>query len=185
MATFLDLVKKRSSVRSYDSRTVEQEKLENCIEAARLAPSACNAQPWKFTIVRDTSTIQKIAAACLLPGSSMNTFVKDAPIIIAVTGESPNITSTLGSFIKRKKLFLIDIGIAAEHFCLQAADQELGTCMLGWFNERKIKRILSIPSRKRLYMLITLGYPKTAISETPPAKNRKHLAEMSCFEEYR
>ncbi|HKL86721.1 MAG TPA: nitroreductase family protein [Treponemataceae bacterium] len=179
MRTFLDLVKKRASIRSYDSRTVEQEKLETCIEAARLAPSACNAQPWKFTIVRNPSSIQKIAAACLLPGSSMNKFVKGAPVIIVVTGESPNITSALGSFIKRKKLFLIDIGIAAEHFCLQAADQELGTCMLGWFNERSIKRILSIPRRKRVYMLITLGYPKTENLETPPAKNRKTRDEMS------
>lgn len=188
MKSFLELVKNRYSVRSYEQRPVEQEAIERCLEAARLAPSACNAQPWKFILVRNPKLIEQMAVATLLPGTGMNRFAKDAPAIVALTGESPNITSFLGSFIKRKKLFLIDIGIAAEHFCLQAADEGIGTCMLGWFNERKIKKLLSIPRKKRLYLLIVLGYPaKTdnSAKNTVPIKNRKSIDEMSCYEHYR
>ncbi len=184
MTSFLELVTARHSVRTYNSYPVEQEKIERCLEAARLAPSACNAQPWKFTVVQDESVITGIAEASLLPGSAMNRFVKDVPVIVGVTGESPNITSFLGSFIKRKKLFLLDIGMAAEHFCLQAAEEGLGTCMLGWFNERKVKRLLGIPRGKRLYLLIALGYP----AETEDyfrEKNRKAPDEIRHYGVYR
>ncbi|HOU37297.1 MAG TPA: nitroreductase family protein [Treponemataceae bacterium] len=184
MTSFLELVQKRRSVRAYDTRPVEREKIERCLEAARLAPSACNAQPWKFTVIQDAADIAQIAKSSLLPGTSMNRFVQDVPIVIGVTGESPNITSFLGSFIKRKRLFLLDIGMAAEHFCLQAVEEDLGTCMLGWFNERKVKRIFGIPRGKRLYLLIALGYPADS-SEEPREKNRKTPDEMRRFESYR
>ncbi len=186
MTPFLDLVHKRCSVRAYDSRMVDHETIERCLEAARLAPSACNAQPWKFTVVQDTQVISRVAEASLLPGSSMNRFVVEAPVIVAVTGESPNITSFLGSFIKRKKLFLLDIGMAAEHFCLQAAEEGTGTCMLGWFNERKVKKLLGIPRRKRLYLLIAMGYPAANPEGTvSPEKKRKNPDEMRCYGHYR
>ena len=184
MASFLDLVQKRHSVRAYESRAVESEKIERCLEAARLAPSACNAQPWKFTVVQDPGVISRMAEASLLPGSSMNRFVRDVPVLVGVTGESPNITSFLGSFIKRKKLFLLDIGMAAEHFCLQAAEEGLGTCMLGWFNERKVKRLLGIPWNKRLYLLISLGY-SAETGEELRKKNRKTPDEIRCYGSYR
>ncbi len=184
MTSFLELVQKRRSVRAYDTRPVEREKIERCLEAARLAPSACNAQPWKFTVIQDAAGIAQIAKSSLLPGTSMNRFVQDVPVLVGVTGESPNITSFLGSFIKRKRLFLLDIGMAAEHFCLQAVEEDLGTCMLGWFNERKVKRIFGIPRGKRLYLLIALGYPAYS-SEEPREKNRKTPDEMRRFESYR
>ncbi len=185
MTHFLELVQSRHSVRAYDSRAVDRNTIERCLEAARLAPSACNAQPWKFTVMEDAPVIARIAEASLLPGSSMNRFVREAPVIVAVTGESPNVTSFLGSFIKRKKLFLLDIGMAAEHFCLQAAEEGLGTCMLGWFNERKVKKLLGIPRRKRLYLLIATGYPaengeENAVHE----KKRKSPDEMRCYGHY-
>lgn len=186
MTSFLDLAHKRHSVRAYDSRMVAHETIERCLEAARLAPSACNAQPWKFTVVQDTQVIARIAEASLLPGSQMNRFVREAPVIVAITGESPNITSFLGSFIKRKKLFLLDIGMAAEHFCLQAAEEGVGTCMLGWFNERKVKKLLGVPHRKRLYLLIATGFPAENNKDNASVeKKRKDSDEMRCYDRYR
>ncbi len=182
MNSFLDLARSRYSLRAYDTRIVEEDKIERCLEAARLSPSACNAQPWKFTVVIGDATRAELAKACLLRGSSLNLFVKDAPCIVAISGESPNATSVLGSLIKRKKLFLLDIGMAAEHFCLQAAEEGLGSCMLGWFDEGKVKRILGVPRFKRVWLLIALGYPKEA--GTLPEKKRKDLETISAFEGY-
>ena len=183
MTSFLELVQKRRSVRAYDTRPVEREKIERCLEAARLAPSACNAQPWKFTVIQDAADIAQIAKSSLLPGTSMNRFVQDVPIVIGVTGESPNITSFLGSFIKRKRLFF-SISVWPRSISVQAVEEDLGTCMLGWFNERKVKRIFGIPRGKRLYLLIALGYPADS-SEEPREKNRKTPDEMRRFESYR
>lgn len=186
MTSFLDLAYMRRSVRAYDSRAVDRDTIERCLEAARLAPSACNAQPWKFTVLQETPVIARIAEASLLPGSSMNRFVRETPVIVAVTGETPNVTSFLGSFIKRKKLFLLDIGMAAEHFCLQAAEEGLGTCMLGWFNERKVKKLIGIPRRKRLYLLIATGFPAANGEENAShEKKRKTPDEMRCYGRYR
>jgi nitroreductase len=125
-----------------------------------------------------------MAEATLLPGSSMHRFVREVRVLVGGTGESPNVTSFLGSFIKRKKLFLLDIGMAPDHFCLQAAEEGLGTCMLGWFNERKVKRLLDIPWSKRLYLLISLGYPAET-GEEARGKNRKTPDEIRCYGSYR
>ena len=178
---FLELVKRRQSDRKYLNRQVEKEKITRCLEAARLAPSACNAQPWKFIIVDDPEIKNKIADKTsdrILP---LNHFAKQAPIHVVVVLEKPNITSKLGEIIRDKKFTLIDIGIATEHFCLQAADEGLGTCIIGWFNEKKVKQILSIPKEKRAILIITLGYPDR---DKVRAKKRKEIQEISCYNKY-
>jgi nitroreductase len=160
-AWFIDMVKTRQSVRSYNSRSVEMEKIERCLEAARLAPSACNAQPWKFVVVDNPVIKNSLADAIqdrILP---MNHFTKQAPVHVVVVREKANFTSNLGQVIKNKEYPLIDIGIAVEHFCLQAVEEGLGTCILGWFNEKKVKKLLNIPYRKRAELIITIGYPAT------------------------
>ncbi|MFO7791285.1 MAG: nitroreductase family protein [Bacteroidota bacterium] len=157
---FLNLVKQRQSQRQYSDKPVEQEKLMRCLEAARLAPSACNAQPWKFIVVDDADLKNKIADTTsnrLLP---INHFTKQAPVHVVLVLEKPNFTSKLGEMVRDKKFVLMDVGIAAEHFCLQAADEGLGTCMIGWFNENKAKELLHIPDKKRAMLIITIGYPK-------------------------
>lgn len=158
MKEFLELVASRQSDRAYDqSRTVEAEKLERILEAARLSPSACNAQPWKFVVVTDPELSVKVGKATA--GLGMNKFAKDAPVHILIVEESANITSLLGSKIKDKHFPLIDIGIAAAHITLAAEAEGLGSCILGWFDEKELKKLLEIPSSKRLLLDIVIGYP--------------------------
>ena len=158
MDDFLQLVASRQSDRAYDtSRIVEPEKLERILEAACLAPSACNAQPWKFVVVTEPELSAKVGKAAA--GLGMNKFAKDAPVHILVVEESMNVTSFLGAKIKGKYFPLIDIGIAAAHITLAAESEGLGSCILGWFDEKEIKKLVSIPAGKRLLLDITIGYP--------------------------
>lgn len=155
---FLKLVAARQSDRSFDkSREVEADKLNRVLEAARLAPSACNAQPWKFVVVTDKELSVKVGKATA--GLGMNKFAKDAPIHILVVEESANITSLLGSKVKNKHFPLIDLGIASAHIALAAESEGLGSCILGWFDEKEIKRLTGIPESKRLLLDIVIGYP--------------------------
>jgi len=156
--TFLSLVNKRQSVRKYSEKPVEPEKLQRCLEAARLAPSASNSQPWKFIVVNDPELRAKVAKETIGPLSTFNNFVPQAPVIVAIVIEKMKTLTKIGASIQDREYPLIDIGIAAEHFCLQAAEEGLGTCMLGWFNEKPIKDLLKIPKDKRIGLLITLGY---------------------------
>ena len=155
---FLQLVASRQSDRAYDmTRPVEPEKLERILEAARLAPSACNAQPWKFVVVTDRELSRKVGKAAA--GLGMNKFAKDAPVHILIVEESANITSLLGGKVKDKHFPLIDVGIAASHIVLAAESEGLGSCILGWFDEKEIKQLTGIPASKRLLLDIIVGYP--------------------------
>ena len=181
MQTFLSLVEARCSVRSYEERLVEPEKLDRCLEAARLAPSACNAQPWKFIAVTDPRLKNEIAGHTFDPLLSFNRFTSTAPVIIVIVTEKPTIVAQIGAALKKRDFNLIDVGIAAEHICLAAVDEGLGTCMIGWFNERAIKKLLQIPSRKRIGLLLTLGYPSK--DYTRP-KVRKETDAVVSFNHY-
>jgi len=179
---FLDLIKERQSCRSYDpSRPVEQEKLMRCIEALRLAPSACNAQPWKLVVVTDPELKKKVAEAAGTKWLGLNSFAKQPPVIVALVREDPNFTSKFGSVVKNKEYTLMDVGIAAEHFCLAAASEGLGTCMIGWFDEPTVKKILGIPKKKRAELIITLGYPSSGEIRT---KVRKPVEDICSFNRY-
>ncbi len=176
--TFTELILNRQSQRKYTSEAVSQEKIQQCIEAVRLAPSACNAQPWKFIIVNDVELKNQVAESAASMG--MNKFAVEAPVIVVVALEKPNFTSKIGSVIKDKEYTLMDIGIAAEHFCLQATELGLSTCMIGWFNEKKVKQLLKIPKSKRLPLLITLGYADSPLRE----KVRKPQTEIVSYNSY-
>jgi len=178
---FLDLLSKRQSVRGYYDRPVEPEKIERCLEAARLAPSACNAQPWRFIVVDDPELKNAVAGETFSRLVSFNRFTLTAPILVAVVGEKPNLSSQIGGLVKNKQFYLIDIGIAVEHICLQAAEEGLGTCILGWFDEKGVKKLLNIPSQKRVELMISIGYP--ASDEIRP-KTRKDLTQIVSFNHY-
>ncbi len=179
---FHELVKKRQSVRRYDSRPVESEKLEQCLEAARLAPSASNSQPWTFVVVNDPELTSKVAAQTFDKVVNFNKFVAEAPALVVFVVEKPKVITRVGAFIKNKEYPLIDIGIAAEHFCLQAAEAGLGTCMLGWFNEKPIQKLLNIPESKSIGLIVALGYP--AENYKLRHKSRKTLEEVVKFNSY-
>ncbi len=179
MNDFLELVKARQSDRAYDiTRAVEPEKLERILEAARLAPSACNAQPWKFVVVTDKELSQKVGKATA--GLGMNKFAKDAPVHILVVEESANITSLLGGKVKNKHFPLIDLGIAAAHITLAAESEGLGSCILGWFDEKEIKSLTGIPASKRLVLVITIGYSAKAKRQ----KIRKEKTKVVTYNKY-
>lgn len=179
--TFIELARKRQSVRKYSATAVESEKIGRCLEAARLAPSACNAQPWNFIVVTDPELREKVARETYSAIAPFNKFTLEAPVIVAQVMERPTLLSQFGGRVKNKDFYLIDTGIAAEHFCLQAAEEGLGTCMIGWFNEKKIKSLLNIPAGRAIGLIITLGYPA---SETIREKKRKEMTEISKYNSY-
>ncbi len=172
-----ELIQKRQSDRKYEKRPVDRELVLQCLEAARLAPSACNSQPWKFVVVDDAELVAQIGVAAA--GLGMNGFAKDVPVIVAVVLEKMNFTARIGSVIKDKEYSLLDMGIAVEHFCLQAAELGLGTCIMGWFDEKKVKKLLGI-NGKRVPLLVSLGYP----AGENRRKIRKTMEEMSCWNKY-
>ena len=175
--SFAELAKKRQSDRKYKDQTVEREKIIQCLETARISPSANNSQPWKFVVVDNYELKEQIAEYTI--GLGMNKFTHQCPVLIAVVLEKQNFMSTIGSMIKNKDYCLFDLGIAVNQFCLQAADLGLGTCIIGWFDEKKIKKILGVRNR-RIPLLISLGYPDSPTRE----KIRKPLDKISSWNEY-
>ena len=162
----------------YLVKDVDKALVAKCLEAARLAPSACNSQPWHFIVVDDKDKIREMGEAAA--GLGMNKFAAGVPVMIAVVLEKMNFTAKVGSMLKNKDYCMLDLGIAVEHFCLQAAEEGLGTCILGWFDEKKTARLLGVPKGKRIPLLITLGYPDCEIRN----KIRKPLEEISSWNSY-
>lgn len=160
MSGFQKLILSRQSVRRYSSIPVEPEKLRLCLEAGRLAPSASNSQPWSFIVTQKNPLLKELARTTYSEIYLINRFSVQAPVIISIVIEKPKLITRIGMQVKNKEWPLIDIGIAAEHICLQAAELGLGTCMIGWFNEDKVKALLNIPVKKIVALMITLGYPE-------------------------
>jgi nitroreductase len=176
----LDLIRRRQSDRKYSSKPIEKDKLERILEAGRMAPSASNAQPWKFIAVTEPGLIVKLSDAASARLLGMNTFVSQAQVVLIIIREKPNFSSKIGSAIKNKDYSRIDIGIASENICLQATAEDLGSCMIGWFDEKKVKNILGIPLSKRVELMITLGYPSGVYRE----KKRKPAETTVSFNKY-
>lgn len=178
--SFLELVNKRQSDRAYLNLPVEQEKLNRILEAARLAPSACNGQPWKLIVVTDPDKQYQIADAATSKVLSMNHFSKQAPLQIVLVEENTNFTSTFGGWLKNKQYPHLDLGIIASHICLAAADEGLGSCMLGWCNESKVRKALQIPKNNRVMLVILIGYSTQPIRE----KKRKSIVQIVSTNKY-
>lgn len=177
----LDLIKSRQSDREFDTaRPVEADKLTRILEAGRLAPSACNAQPWKFIVVNDPELKNKVADCTSNRVLGMNHFTKQAPVHILIVEERANLTSSIGSLVKKKEFPQIDIGIAAAHICLAAKAEGLGSCIIGWFNEKKLRPLLGIPSSKRILLDILIGYSTQPLRE----KQRKTAEEVISYNKY-
>ena len=179
---FFTLINKRESVRGYLDKQVEREKIIKIIEAARVAPSACNAQPWKFIVVNDKEITREVAKNLYEPMIGLNKFALTAPVFIVVVGEKRNLTSKIGELIKKKDYTSIDVGIASEHICLAATELGLGTCMMGWFKEKEIKKLLNINKNKEIHLVISLGYYDGKESRN---KVRKPIDEILSFNEYK
>jgi nitroreductase len=176
----LELITSRQSDRKYSDKAIEKEKLDRIIEAGRMAPSACNAQPWKFIVVTSPELIQSIAKASSAGIIGMNTFVGQAQVLLVIIREKANFSSMVGGTIKDKDYSLIDIGIASQNICLQATAEDIGSCMIGWFDEKELRKILEIPGSKRVELIITLGYSLSSKRD----KRRKPPEETVSYNKY-
>lgn len=180
--TFNELLKTRQSVRKYLDRPVEKKKLEKIVEAVHIAPSACNSQPWKLIIIDEPELKNKVAKATFNKAIAFNRFALEAPVIAVLVIEKAKLIAQIGGNIKNQEYPQYDIGIAAEHFCLQATELGLGTCMIGWFNEKKIRKLLHIPPKRKVGLVITLGYPPEDYKLRK--KIRKQIDEIHKFNSY-
>ena len=168
---FMEIARTRQSCRAYDeTRNVEAEKITSMLEATRLAPSACNGQPYHFTVCRG-ETAKEVAKATM--GLGMYKFAVQAPVLIVVS-EQPYVKSAaMGAKIKNNDYRSMDIGIAVAYLTAEATAQGLGTCILGWLDDEKIRSICDLNQPVRL--VITVGYPK---DEAVRPKKRKQQAEL-------
>lgn len=181
MNSFLALAKLRQSDRAFDpGRPVEKEKLQRILEAACIAPSACNSQPWHFIVVDDPELKNKVADATSSRVLGINHFTKQAPVHIVVVEEKPNLSAGFGSWVKDKNFAHLDVGIAAAHIVLAAEDEGLGSCIIGWFDEKKMRKLLNIPSGKRVLLDIVVGYS----AQEDRAKKRKGEDEVINYNRY-
>jgi len=179
--TFLELARKRQSTREFLNQPVEREKIERCVEAARLAPSACNSQPWKFIVINEPELRTAVAQRLASPVFRINAFAVQAPLLVAVVTEPSTLTARLGAMLKDKPYHLMDLGIAVEHFCLQAVEEGLGTCIMGWFDETAVRRLLAVPWGKRVHLTVAVGY---AASDVIRPKARKAKGDILAFNRY-
>ena len=168
---FSELAQKRYSVRKYDSsRPVEEEKLQRLLEVGALAPSACNGQPYMITVLRGD---QAKRASKYVMGMGMNKFTADAPVLLVISERPYCKTAALGAKIKNNDYRSMDIGILASYITLEAAELGLGSCILGWLDDRELRKVCDLSEPVRL--VITLGY---SVEEEIPDKKRKNIDEL-------
>ena len=169
---FYEIAQNRQSCRAYDAnRAVEEEKINAILESVRLSPSACNGQPYHLTVCQG-EVAREVAKATM--GMGLNKFAADAPVLIVISEEPYCKTAALGAKVKGNDYRSIDIGIAAAYLTAEAAAQGLGTCILGWLDDEKIREICSLSHPVRL--VITLGYAKEG--DKLRAKKRKDMNEL-------
>ena len=168
----MEAIKTRRSIRKFRETRVPENLLKEVLNAARLAPSADNAQPWKIIVVRDEQMKQKVTQAC-----NGQKFLVQAPIVLVVCGIPEDAFQTVGGYMSSH---VIDASIALDHVTLAAHSLGLGTCWVAWFKEEKVKDILGIPEDVRVVALSPLGYP----DESPERPSRKNLEELIAYDKY-
>jgi nitroreductase len=168
----MDAIKTRRSIRKYRETPVPENLLKEVLNAARLAPSADNAQPWKIIVVRDEQIKQKVTQAC-----NGQKFLVQAPVVLVVCGIPEEAFQTVGGYMSSH---VIDASIALDHLTLAAHSLGLGTCWVAWFKEEKVKDLLGIPEDVRVVALTPLGYP----DESPERPSRKNLEELIAYDKF-
>ncbi len=173
MMDVMEAIKIRRSIRRYKPTPIPEEKLRTVLNAARLAPSAKNLQPWKLVIVRDEDVKRALIPAC-----NNQKWMAEAPIIIAACAVQDEAFGMMGGYMNS---YPVDVAIALDHLTLAAVNEGLGTCWIGAFNEDKVKTVLNVPMDVKVVALTPLGFP----NEEPISKGRKHLSELICYNKYK
>ena len=181
--TLLSLIHQRRSVRKYADRPVEREKILQCVEAARLAPSAQNAQPWRFVVLDDPAIKDPFCTRVFSGIYRPIRFVQRAPALVVLLARVDLVAHRLGGRVQGTPYYLIDIGIAGEHFVLQATESGIGTCWIGWFNAQAAQKALDLPRSYKAIALIAMGYPleDSAVRSRP----RKPLEDLVFYNSFR
>ncbi len=174
---FFELINKRESCRGYEKSPIDRNDILKILEAGRLAPSACNSQPWKLIAVDDESLVRQIPP--LLQGGNFNQFTDDVPAFIVICETKAKLSSRIqcdSQFYAQ-----MDIGIAVSHLTLAAQELNIGSCIIGYFDEDSLKKLLNIPEEVKIRLLLTLGLSKSNVSRT---KSRKPMDEITSWNAY-
>ncbi|MCX8160041.1 MAG: nitroreductase family protein [Candidatus Saccharicenans sp.] len=176
--TLDEIIRHRRSIRRYTGQPVEREKILACLEAARLAPSAHNAQPWRFLVIDEPELKNRVAEQAFSGIYSPCKFAAQAPVLVLLLAKKDFLANQLGRVVQGTQFYLLDLGISGEHFVLKAEELGLSTCWIGWFSPRGVRRVLKIPRKYRPVAIISLGY---AASRPPGDHIRKSLEEVAWF----
>jgi nitroreductase len=175
---FDEIIRSRRSIRRYTDQPVEREKVLACLEAARLAPSAENVQPWRFLVIDDPELKKQVADKAFSGIYSISRFAARAPVMVLLMAKPDILANRLGRLVQGTQFYLLDLGIAGEHLVLKAEELGLSTCWIGWFNLKGVRKILKIPGKYRPVAIISLGY---AASRPSGSHIRKSLKEIAWF----
>lgn len=174
------VITERRSIRKFLDKPVEREKINACLEAARLAPSACNSQPWHYIVLDDPKVKEAFCQETFTGVYKISQWAAKAPVLIAVVSDRGNFVSRLGNFFRHTEFFLVDQGISGEHLVLRAHDLGLGTCWIGWLNSDKAAQFFHLPKNKKIEHLFALGYP----AENPSPRPRAELKEIVSYNKF-
>ena len=179
---FGEIVLKRYSCRSYDTdKPLEREIIEEIVEAGRLAPSACNSQPWKLIVVDEPELIKDVAKTTQSALLGINKFTPDVKAFIVIVKEARAFSEKVAQIMKHRDYVPYDIGIISATMCYKATELGVGSCILGWYDGAKIQEILNVPQSKSVELVIALGYPNT---EEVPQKRRKDKDVILSYNRY-
>lgn len=162
----------RESCRNFKAEPIPKEHLISIIETAHISPSACNSQPWHLTLAVGESA-KKVASCTQELG--MNKFTDNCPAFIVINEEPATLSAKLGGAVKHQQYAQMDIGILTAHICYAARDFGISSCILGWFNEEKLREVIGIQKDRRIRLIIALGY---AASDDLRTKKRKELSDI-------
>ena len=176
---FMGLVKGRRSVRRFRNEPVARDLIEKCVEAARFAPSAENLQPWRFLVFDEPQLKNALAGAAFSGIYRVTNWASKAPVLVVVLAER-KLATQIGSLLQGSQWWLLDVGIAGEHFVLQAQELGLGTCWIGAHDEQIAKEVLGVPENVRVVAMTPLGYP----GQEPGPKTRKSLDRIVCYDRW-
>ncbi|MBM3295589.1 MAG: hypothetical protein FJY82_13870 [Candidatus Aminicenantes bacterium] len=177
----MKLVRERRSIRRYLPKPVEREKILACLEAARLAPSAENAQTWRFVVIDDPELKARYAKEAFSGIYAYTKFAAEAPVLVLLLAKLDFLANRLGRQVQGIPFFLLDAGISGEHFVLRAEELGIGTCWIGWFHVRKTRKFFKIPRRYKIVSLIAMGYYEKKPSRERPRKPLEEIASFNAF----
>jgi len=175
---FFELAAKRESCRSYTDEKVSREDLQKMLQTAQLAPSACNSQPWRAIVVDEENSVEAIRPLLQDKISPINRFVRNVPAFIVICEGTACLSARVGGKVKNNHYASLDIGLYTAHLCFAAAELGLGTCIMGWFNEPEIKKLLDIPEHVRIRLVLAVG---RSAKDAPREKARKPLENVTAF----